>query len=63
MPIIGHIIKKAYELRNMPVELRKQRHSPVLSQTLQLKKLLRKAQFTAFGEEYDFEAILDGSDL
>lgn len=63
MPIIGHIIKKAYELRNMPVEMRKQRHSPILSQTLQLKKLLRKAQFTAFGEEYDFESILESSNI
>ncbi|PKP53968.1 MAG: GH3 auxin-responsive promoter [Bacteroidetes bacterium HGW-Bacteroidetes-1] len=63
MPILGAIIKKAYELRNMPVELKKQRENPVVSQTTELKKLLRKAQFTAFGEEYDFESILESKDI
>lgn len=63
MPILGSIIKKAYELRNMPVELKKQRLNPVAAQTSQLKKLLQKAQFTAFGEEYDFDAILSSKDV
>ncbi len=62
MPILGSIIKKAYELRNMPVELKKQRLNPVVAQRQQLKKLLRKAQFTAFGEEYDFDKILSATD-
>lgn len=62
MPILGALIKKAYELRNMPVELKKQRTNPVAAQKNQLKSLLRKAQFTAFGEHYDFESILESKD-
>lgn len=62
MPILGAIIKKAYELRNMPVELKKQRIKPLVAQKIQLKSLLRKAQFTAFGEHYDFESILESKD-
>lgn len=58
MPLLGSIIKKAYELRNMPVEMKKQRQNPVSAQIAQLRKLLQKAEFTAFGEEYNFEAIL-----
>ncbi len=62
MAILGAIIKKAYELRNMPVELKSQRLRPLAAQKNQLKALLRKAQFTAFGEYYDFEAILESDD-
>jgi len=58
MPLLGSIIKKAYELRNMPVEMKKQRQNPVSAQIAQLRKLLQKAEFTAFGEEYNFEGIL-----
>ncbi len=59
MPILGTIIKKAYELRNAPVEFRHKRLNPRMAQKKQLVKLLRKAQFTAFGEFYDFDHILD----
>ncbi len=62
MAILGSIIKKAYELRNMPVELRKRMLNPVAAQKQQLKKLLGKAQFTAFGEEYGFDSILEAKD-
>lgn len=58
MPILGTFIKTAYELRNMPVALKKQRINPVQAQKEQLKSLLRKAEFTAFGEHYDFSGIL-----
>ncbi|HPE42805.1 MAG TPA: GH3 auxin-responsive promoter family protein [Bacteroidales bacterium] len=63
MPILGTIIKKAYELRNLPVEKKKQNLQPIQAQRDVLKKLLRKAQFTAFGEYYDFDSILDKKDL
>ncbi|HQO49902.1 MAG TPA: GH3 auxin-responsive promoter family protein [Bacteroidales bacterium] len=63
MPILGTIIKKAYELRNMPVELKKQRLNPVIAQKTQLKKLLQKAQFTAFGEEYQFDELLNHKEV
>ncbi len=59
MAILGTIIKKAYELRNLPIELRKRKSNPVTEQKRQLKKLLTKAQFTAFGEEYGFDSILE----
>lgn len=63
MPILGTLIKKAYELRNMPVELKKQRLSPIQAQHDQLKNLLRKAQFTSFGEHYDFTSILNSKNI
>jgi hypothetical protein len=63
MPILGTLIKKAYELRNMPVEMKKQRLNPVQAQKAQLKSLLRKAEFTSFGEHYDFNAILNSKNI
>ncbi|MFZ4464842.1 MAG: GH3 family domain-containing protein, partial [Bacteroidales bacterium] len=63
MPLLGTLIKKAYELRNMPVELKKNRLNPVTAQKNQLKNLLRKAQFTSFGENYDFAKILSDSNV
>lgn len=63
MPILGALIKKAYELRHMPVELKSRRMNPVAAQKVQLKKLLRKAQFTAFGEQYGFEEILESKNV
>jgi hypothetical protein len=63
MPILGTIIKKAYELRNLPVEKKKQKLQPIQAQHDVLKKLLRKAQFTAFGEYYDFDSILESKNI
>lgn len=63
MPILGSIIKKAYELRNMPVELKKKRLNPITAQQAQLRKILGKAQLTAFGEYYDFTKILSDNDI
>jgi hypothetical protein len=62
MPIFGSIIKKAYELRNLPVEKRS-RFNPYKTQRKVLSKLLRKAQFTAFGEYYHFTKILHDKDF
>ncbi len=63
MPILGALIKKAYELRHMPVEMKISRLKPVDAQKKELRKLLRKAQFTAFGEHYGFEDILESRDV
>lgn len=63
MPLLGALIKKAYELSHMPVEMKISRLKPVDSQKKELKKLLRKAQFTAFGENYGFEEILESQDI
>ena len=49
-------------MRNMPEELKKSRIDPVKSQNKQLIKLLKKAQFTAVGEHYHFDEILDSAD-
>ncbi len=62
MPIIGTLIKSAIELRSkMPVDHRKP--SPVTQQKKVLKKLLRKAQLTAFGENYGFPELLKEQDV
>lgn len=51
MPILGSIIKRGIELRhNLQIEWR----TPERYQKRELKKLLRKAQFTQFGLEYNF---------
>jgi hypothetical protein len=63
MPILGSIIKKAYELRNAPVEFRQKRLNPRAAQKKQLIHLLRRAQFTAFGERFNFDEILSDQDV
>ena len=56
--IFGTIIKTAAELKNIPVELKQRTIRPVKAQERELKKLLRKAQFTEFGRHYHFSEIL-----
>ena len=63
MPLLGSIIKSAYALRNMPIERELKSLDPVLAQRQQLTKLLRKAQFTAFGEHYKFSTLLTKKDI
>ncbi len=63
MPLIGGLIRSAYKLRNKPVELKKQWINPEKAQKGQLVKLLRKAQFTAFGEHYQFSKILTSDNV
>jgi hypothetical protein len=59
MPVIGSIIKSAIDLRGkVPVRV-----NPWRAQKRQLKKLLRKAQLTAFGEHYGFSDILRERDF
>ncbi len=62
MPLLGSIIKRAYELRNMPVEISRKRFNPCKAQKKQLVRLLSRAQFTAFGEHYKFYNILKSKD-
>jgi len=63
MPLLGSIIKRAYQLRNAPEEKKLQTISPVKAQKKQLAKLLRKAQYTAFGEHYKFQNLLAADDF
>ena len=59
MPILGSIIKKAYELRKIPIDQKKKnQYNPYQTQLKTLKKLLKKAQFTAFGEHFRFDEIV-----
>lgn len=58
MPILGSIIKSAIEIRSkIPIENLKTQ-DPYKAQTRILKRLLRQAQLTSFGEEYGFQEIL-----
>lgn len=64
MPILGTIIKKAYELRNIPIEQKKKKNlDAYLQQQKVLKKLLRKAQITIFGEHFRFQEVLRQPDF
>jgi len=55
MPLLGSIIKRGIELRHsIHIEWR----SPERYQKRELKKLLRKAQFTYFGQTYNFSDTL-----
>lgn len=63
MPILGSIIKKAFELRNLPVENQRRKLSPVEAQKIELSKLLSKSQFTAIGEHYKFSKLLTSKDI
>jgi hypothetical protein len=62
MPILGSIVKKAYELKKLPNKARRELE-PQKAQERVLRKLLKKAQFTAFGEHYKFSEILRQDDI
>lgn len=67
MPIVGSIIKSGIALRNnFPNEILKRRvrsKKPGKIQEKELRKLLKKASDTAFGEKYHFEKIIDSKNL
>ncbi len=60
MPLLGSIIKKGIELRQM---LKAEEKEPIYYQKKVLKKLLRKAQFTLFGQTYHFTTIVNSSNF
>ncbi len=61
MPILGSIIKRAIELRSKMPSIFQTRDA-ARTQKKELKKLLKKAGSTAFGEHYDFFGILKSKD-
>ncbi|MCF8364267.1 MAG: GH3 auxin-responsive promoter family protein [Bacteroidales bacterium] len=63
MPIIGSIIKRAIELRSLSTKENQKSFDGCKAQHDVLKSLLRKAQFTHFGEEHDFSEILRSKDI
>lgn len=63
MELVGHLIKRAFEIRNISNRINELRKNPVKEQRKTLTKLLQKAQYTKIGEEYNFSKILDSSDI
>ena len=62
MPILGSIIKSAIELRSrIPFDSLKPKANQAQQKTL--KKILRKASITAFGEHYKFQEILKEKEI
>ena len=62
IPFIGSVIKRAIELKNnIPTILRDKEPYKVQEKTL--KKLLKKAGNTSFGEHYNFYNIIDDKDI
>lgn len=63
MPILGSIIKGAIEFPSkIPFE-KVRKVSPVKQQEGTLKKLIKSAQYTSLGEEYDFGSMLRHKDI
>jgi len=63
LPIIGSIIKRAIELRSLSTKENQLSFDGCKAQQAVLKKLLRKAQFTHFGEAYNFSELLRSKNL
>ncbi|MCX7697565.1 MAG: GH3 auxin-responsive promoter family protein [Bacteroidales bacterium] len=61
MPLISALIKNAIEFNSKLPKIKRQ--NPIKAQQKVLKKLLKKASKTAFGEYYDFEKILNTQDF
>lgn len=61
MPLLGSIIKTAYTLRQLPLEIKKN-VTPLQAQQRELVRLLTRARDTAFGEFYHFNEILTQQD-
>ena len=63
MPILGSIIKRAIELPSkIPLD-KIRKANPAKQQAVTLKKLLSAAQYTSFGENYDFGGMLKKKDV
>jgi len=63
LAIIGSIIKRAIELRSLSNKENQKRFDACKAQQVVLKKLLRKAQYTHFGEAHNFSELLRSKDL
>lgn len=63
MEVVGHLIKRAFEIRNIPNRVKEYRKNPVKEQRKTLIKLLQKAQFTKIGDDYNFSKILVSDDI
>ena len=61
--IFGSLMKTVYSVGNIPMNIKQRRLDPVKAQTKELKKLLKKASNTAFGQYYHFDDILESEDI
>lgn len=61
--ILGTLVKTVYSVGNIPIDIKQKRLDPIKAQTKELKKLIRKASTTAFGEYYHFDKILNSDDV
>ena len=58
MEVVGHMIKRAFEIRNLPEKVKQVRRNRVKEQRRVLRKLLLKAQFTQIASDYGFNEIM-----
>ena len=63
IPIVGAVIKTVAEISSIPAEAKQKRINPVKAQERELRKLLRRAQLTAFGQHYGFSDILRADNI
>jgi hypothetical protein len=61
MAILGSILKRTFEIRERMPKIRKVNGFKMQEKVL--RKLLTKAEFTAFGEHYNFSRILSEKDI
>ena len=61
--ILGTIMKTVYSVGNVPIDMKQKRLDPIKAQTKELKKLLKRASATAFGEYYHFDEILKSENI
>jgi GH3 auxin-responsive promoter len=60
MPIVGGIVKRAFTLAD---KIQGLGQTPYELQRKTLQRLLKKAEYTAFGSHFDFDGILKDADL
>jgi len=60
MALLGRVIKKTIEIGE---KLPRRKPSPFQQQAKELRKLMKKAQFTAFGEHYKFTEALQQKNI
>ena len=60
MTLVGSILKNTIELKH---KLPKRKEKPFRQQVRVLKKLLKKAEFTSFGEHYNFSQTLHHANI
>ena len=61
--ILGTLMKTVYSVGNIPIDMKKSKLDPIKAQTKELRKLLKKASNTAFGQHYNFEDILKSDNI